>query len=179
MKLDSFAGIRLLEWFLAHPSRRIYFKELCRETELGPVTVKGYCEDFIIRQWLLDERVANARFFFLNNANYVVKALKKAYILEFLKKKGMESIADSTAISFALYGSYASGEYDERSDIDFLIIGRKESVDYKVVEKLRKDLEKEVQITIIPLEKWERNKKTDPFISSVLKNHVLIRGAPL
>lgn len=179
MTFDSFAGIKVLEWFFANPTRRIHFKGLCRETGLSQLTVKDYCEEFISKKWLLDERIANARFFFLNNTDYEVKALKKAYAVNLLRKHGLDSVADSTAISFALYGSHASGEYDERSDIDLLVIGRKESVDYKSVEKLRKDLGKEAQVTIIPLEKWERNKESDPFIFSVLKNHVLIGGAPL
>ncbi len=179
MKFDSFSGVRVLRWFLKHPARRIHFKELCRELGLGPLTVKTYCEEFLGRGWLCEERNANLRIFSFNNESYVVKAMKRACILEMMRRERFETLVDDTVVSFALYGSHSSGEYDEKSDIDVVVIGRKEQVHFEYAEKLEKRLGKQMQITVFPLEKWERNKDKDPFALSVLKNHVLLKGAPL
>lgn len=179
MKLQEFSGIRILEWFLRHPTRKIHFKELCRELGLGPLTVKTYCEELIKREWLLQERNANLRIFYLNGSSWVAKALKRAYFLEQLRKEKIGALVDETAISLALYGSHASGEYDEKSDIDILVIGRKERVDYRHAKRLEKRLGKSLQITVFPWEKWEGNRQRDPFMLSVIKNHVLLKGAQL
>lgn len=179
MSFQSFGGTKVLEWFLEHPTQKVHFRELCRHLKLNPLTVKSYCEEFLKNHWLQEERKANLRIFFLNNNHFAVKAMKKAYFLERLRKLRIKEAVDDTAISFALYGSHASGEYDEKSDVDFLVVGRKETVDSNALKKIEERLDKPVQLTTISLEKWERNKESDPFALSVLKNHVLLRGAPL
>ena len=179
MLLRQFSGVLVLEWFLWHPTKKIHFKELCRELKLSPPTVKAYCEEFLANGWLAEERQANLRIFKLRNESFVVKALKRTYILELLRRNKIDAIVDGMIISFALYGSYASGEYDEKSDIDLLAIGRKEQIHYDRILALGTKLGKTVQLTIIPLEKWETNKGSDQFMGSVLRNHVLLGGMPL
>ncbi|MEW6329698.1 MAG: nucleotidyltransferase domain-containing protein [Candidatus Micrarchaeota archaeon] len=179
MNFESFSGVRVLGWFLKHPTRRIHFKDLCRELGLGPLTVKTYCEEFVGRGWLREERSANLRIFYLDNESYVVKAMKRACILEMMHKERFDALADDTIISLALYGSHASGEYDEKSDLDVVVVGRREQVRFEHAEKLEKKLGRRIQITVFSLERWERNRNKDPFMLSVLKSHVLLKGAPL
>jgi len=179
MSFRLFAGLRILEWFLANPTKRIHFKELCRTLKLAPLTVKTYCEEFLEKDWILEDRSANLRIFYLNNEDYRVRAMKRAWILQILSELRIDAIIDESVISFALFGSHASGEYDEKSDIDLLVIGRKENVDYGRAEKLGITIKKQVQITVIPMARWEKNKVSDPFIRSVVKNHVLLRGVSL
>jgi hypothetical protein len=177
--MESLIWSRILDWFFQHPTEKVHFKELCRNIKLSPVSLKSYCDHFIQRGWVLEEKKANLRLFYLNNKDYGVKALKRSWILEKLRSNKIENIVDENIIAFALYGSYASGEFDERSDIDLLVIGRKEQVNYDKIKNLREKMNKEVQVTVIPLHKWEKNKKTDPFILSVLRNHVLLKGMAL
>lgn len=178
MKFESFAGIQILEWFFGNPSKKIHFKELCRETKLGPVTIKDYCEQFLEKEWLIEKREANLRIFNLNNQNYVVQAMKKAWFLKKLHEYEIGSIVDKGIISLVLYGSHASGEYNEKSDVDILVIGNKEQIDWKNIKRLESKLGKEIQITTMSLGKWEKNKETT-FVKSVLRNYVLLRGAAL
>jgi predicted nucleotidyltransferase len=179
MSFRSFAGLRLLEWFLANPTQRIHFKELCRRLGLAPLSVKTYCEEFLAQGWILEDRTANLRIFHLNDADCRIRAMKKAWFLQILSELKIETVVDDGAISFALFGSHASGGFDEKSDIDLIVIGRKENVDYSRAEKLGDIIKKQVQLTVIPLARWEKNKATDPFIMSVARNHVLLRGLTL
>ncbi len=179
MKLEDFSGIKLLSWFLENPTKKIHFKDLCRKLELGPPTVKKYCEEYIGYGWIEEERKANLRIFSLNNEDFVVKAIKRAYFLKKLSGLGIGQIVDENAISLALYGSYSSGEYDEKSDIDLIIVGNEENVEHEKLEEMKKKLKMDVQLTIFSLEKWESNKDNDAFMNSVLRNNVLLKGAPL
>jgi uncharacterized protein len=179
MSFHSFAGVKVLGWFLEHPTQKAHFRELCRKLKLHPLTVKSYCDEFLKNEWLLEERKANLRIFSLNDGHFAIKAMKRAYLLEKLRRIKITSAVDETIISFALYGSHASGEYDEKSDVDFLVVGRKEGVDFNLLKKLERKLGRSVQLTAISLGKWEKNKDSDPFALSVLKNNVLLEGAPL
>lgn len=179
MSFNDFAGITVLCWFLEHPTKKLHLKELCRELDLGPLTVKTYCDEFFKIGWLMEERRANLRILWLNNESFVIKSMKRAYSLEKLRREKIEKIAGDGIISLALYGSHASGEYDERSDVDLLSIGRKEQINYTAIKALEKNIGKQVQLVVFPLDKWERNKHKDPFMLSVLKNHVVLKGAPL
>ena len=180
MAFSSFAGTRVLAFFLANPTRKIHFKELCRELELSPSSVKLYCEDFITRKWLTEHRIGNHRFFQLDNSSYPVLAIKRAYFLELLSSNGADKVVRGTAISLALYGSHASGEYDEKSDIDLLVIGRKDDIVNTTISRIERAAGKPVQLTVISLDMWESGlKSSDPFVISVLRNHVLLMGARL
>ena len=178
MQFEKFPALRVLTWFLANPAAQIHFKQLCRELNLGPLTVKSYCEQYIRKGWLKEQKQANLRFFSLDNGNYRVKSIKRAFYLELLAKEGVEKLAKDP-ISLALYGSHASGEYDGKSDIDILVLGQKEQVDYRFAVQLEKKLKKKVQITVVPLAQWEKSKKSDHFMLSVLNNNIIIAGAPL
>ncbi|MFH0973562.1 MAG: nucleotidyltransferase domain-containing protein [Candidatus Micrarchaeota archaeon] len=175
----SFSGLRVFEWFLARPTRKIHFKELCRELGLSPLTVKTYCEEFVAREWLLDERQANLRIFSLNDGNYAIKAFKRAFFLDALRECGVEELVNDGVISFALYGSHASGDYDEKSDVDLLVVGRKEQVDYARVKALEKKTGKNIQLIVFSLNDWSEKKVRNPFAQSILRNHVLIKGVAL
>jgi len=179
MKFYDFAGMRLLRWFLGNPTRKIHFKQLCRELALSPLTVKTYCDEFVRRGWLQEERSANLRIFSIDNDHYLIKSFKRAFVLELLCREKIGNAVDDGIISLALFGSHASGEYDEKSDIDLIVVGRREQVHHDLVKRLEKKLRKQVQVTLFPLEEWERRKKDDPFALSVLRTHVLLKGVPL
>ncbi len=80
--------------------------------------------------------------------------------------------------SLAIYGSFASGNIDERNDLDLLVIGEESNVDRDKVLKLQDSLGREVQLTLHPYCRRETMKK-DKFAESALKKHVLVSGVEL
>ena len=51
---------------------------------------------------------------------------------------------DDNIISIALYGSFATGEYDEKSDIDVLLIAPKKPDLIEFIERVEKKLKRDV-----------------------------------
>ncbi len=103
----------------------------------------------------------------------------RAYHLLLLRKLGIENIAQG-CITLAIYGSMASGNLDERSDLDILVIGDEKVSDRDGIHELEERLGREVQLTVLPYFQWERLKREgDKFSESVLRNHVLVKGAEL
>jgi hypothetical protein len=85
----------------------------------------------------------------LNRDDFAVREITKAYYVLKLKHLGVERLAEGCT-SLAIYGSFARGDIDERSDLDLLIIGEESEVDRDGILKLQDSLDREVQLTVLP-----------------------------
>ncbi len=169
----------MLEFFLNHPSLEIHLNELARNLEIARGSAKSYCDAHVNEGLILESSKGNLRLFRLNRDDFAVREIMKAYYLLKLKHLGIEHLAEGS-ISLAIYGSFAVGDIDERSDLDLLVIGEDGSVDRDKVLKLQDTLGREVQLTLLPYYRWETMKKEgDGFAESVLRKHVLVSGVEL
>jgi len=171
-------GVKILNFFIFHAREEIHIKGVAKKLKISPSTVKTYC-DIFEKENLLNVKVqGNLRIFSLNNGSVFVKELKKIFALLFFKTLGIEKIIQDG--SLAVYGSYASGDFDEESDIDLIVISDEKNVDKNFVLKFEKEAGKQVQLTILPYYKWEKMKnKKEQFALEVLEKHILIEGEKL
>ncbi len=175
----KFVGFKILEYFLRYPSEKTYLKELAKKLQISPRSVKIYCDLFEKEGIIKREIIGNMHIFTTNNDNFRVREMKRAYFINLLAEMNIENIAEDCA-SIAVYGSYASGNYDDKSDIDILIIGNKKNVKRELVVNIMKKIDKEIQLNVIPIIKWEKMKKDkDHFVKNIIRNHVLIKGVEL
>jgi len=175
----KFVGFKVLEFFLKYPTEKTYLKELAKKLQISPRSVKIYCDLFEKDGIIKREIKGNMHIFTTNNDNFVVKEMKRVYFLNLLAEMNIEDIAEESA-SIAIYGSYASGNYDEKSDVDILIIGEEQHVKRDIIIKIMEKIEKEFQLTVIPIIKWEKMKKDeDHFVKNIIRNHILIKGVEL
>lgn len=169
----------MLEFFLIHPSLEVHLNELARNLEIARGSAMSYCDAFVNEGMILESSKGNLRLFRLNKDDFAVREIMKAYYLLKLKHLGIEHLAEGCT-SLAIYGSFARGDIDERSDLDILVIGEEGSVDKNKVLKLQDTLGREVQLTLLPYYRWETMKKEgDRFTESVLRKHVLVSGVEL
>jgi len=172
----KFVGFKILEYFMLNPTEKTYLQELAKKLDVSPGSVNNYCNIFEKDGLIKREKKGNLHIFSTNNDNFRVRELKKAIFLNILGELGLEKISDDYT-SIIIYGSHASGDFDERSDIDLLVIGNEDKVNKDLVVKIMKKVGKEIQLNVIQMIKWEKmKKKDDAFVKSVIKNHVLIKG---
>ncbi len=178
----KFAGWRVLEYFLDNPRGERHIKELARLMGMSPRSVQLYCDVYEKDGIFVTERKANARMVRLDNGLPLARALKKAYFLARLNEcRALKDVIKENpgVISLVLYGSHASGGYDEISDVDILAVSNKK-MERAAFLKLEKELGREVQLTELPLAKWQSMKgQKDAFALSVLANSVLLWGVEL
>ncbi len=75
---------------------------------------------------------------------------------------------------------WATGIFDEQSEIDILIIGDESQIDHGRVPTQEAETGREVQVTVVPYYRWEQMKEEgDPFVASVLENHINARNPML
>jgi hypothetical protein len=128
--------------------------------------------------------VGQAHLYWLNNDEPVVKALKRMNILIRLREADLVerfTDADGAIISIIMYGSCSSGDYDEKSDLDILVISSSgQSRLARPVRELEDRLGMQVNVEIFNLASWNKLKrKNDVFVSEVRRNHIIIYGSDL
>ncbi len=175
---------KILSHFLANPNTSFHIKQLARILNVSPASVSSAVKSFEEDGLLSKEEKGLAHIYSLDSDNSVVTPLKKAYGIAFvLSSKPEEKFleTDPNIISLAFFGSYAEGSFDEKSDIDFLIVtGAKKEVHIKAAKQLEEELEKEVSLSVLKLSEWRiMAKKGDAFYKRIVENHILLHGSGL
>ena len=178
-ELRKCAGNKILEWLLLHPTTPVSINELARTLAVSPATVLHYVRSMEESGLVVRNISGTAHLIHLNNDSPLARPLKAGAILLLLWNAGISRVAPQ-AISVALYGSMASGAFDEKSDIDLLVLGTEADIDRDLLITIEAGTGHAVQLTVLPWPGFETLKeKHDPFIESVIANHILIRGAAL
>ncbi len=175
---------KILAHFLANPNTSFHIKQLARLLKVSPASVGSAVKSFEEDGLLSKEEKGLAHIYRLESDNSMVVPLKKAYGIAFVlssKPKIKFIEIDPNIISLAIFGSYAEGSFDEKSDIDFLIVtGAKKEMFIKGAKRLEEELEKEVSLSVLKLSEWRAMaKKGDAFYKRVVENHILLYGSGL
>ncbi len=179
----KFKGWVILEFFLSNPYTKVHIKKLARELNLSPHTSNRYMRLYETEKILESEPIGNLVQFNLNNRNPLVKEWKKLYINLVLNESNfLDNFIQSNPgiINVVLYGSYVTGEYSDKSDIDLLVISQNKEINLSAVKNLEEQLHKEAQVSVYTIGEWRRLiKNDDPFVKSVLSKHILLYGETL
>jgi hypothetical protein len=180
MGLYKSAAWKILLFYLEKPSTEAYVKQLSRQLRLGPGTVSSVCRRLHQEGLLLPQKRGNVLFYSLDNSSPYVKRLKSAWFLGKLVRF-RELYSNPEYQSVALFGSYASGEYVEKSDIDVLVVTNVPASSVEsALSSLGAKLKAPLSVTTLTLARWrELAKHKDRFFIEVLSNHILLRGASI
>lgn len=175
-EFKKYQGVNVLNFFLENPDLDIHIKELSRRLKISPATSKKFCNLFNNENILTSEKKGNSIFFKLNNSDNYIQLLKKTYAISKIKENWKKVSVDGLK-SVVVYGSYASGEYSNNSDIDLLLITRKRDINNSFILKFQNKIKREVNITKMTYMEWQKLKqKSDPFAKEVTENHFIIQG---
>ncbi|GFO97026.1 nucleotidyltransferase [groundwater metagenome] len=175
---------KILSHFLANPNTSFHIKQLARLLKISPASVSSAVKSFEEDGLLSKEEKGLAHIYRLDSDNSVIAPLKKAYgIALVLSSKPEEKFLeiDPNIISLALFGSYAEGSFDEKSDIDFLIVtSAGKEILINAAKRLEEELEKEVSLSVLKLSEWRAMaKKGDAFYKRIIEHHILLYGSGL
>lgn len=179
---DTYVNWKILGYFLSHPNTLFYANQIAKKLKISPSSAINAVKQFADKGYLTKDDKGYVILYRLNREDPVIISLKKAYGLEFILSAKPQDIflkADPAILSMALYGSYAEGTFDEKSDVDFLIVTpSKNETLLPAVRELEDKLDKEVNIVTFRLAAWRKladNK--DAFYQNVVTNHILLFGS--
>lgn len=180
---ERYKDWKLLQIFLKNPDQSFYTKELSRHTQVGVGTVNNFLRNLQKDDILKLEKIGNVHLYRLNNELEIVKKLKIFNtLLEFENNKLVDQFIkeDNTIISMVLYGSYANGENDSKSDIDLLLITNNKKNLTNLIQKLEARMKKIISIQKMNISEWQKLKEKDKiFYESILINHIVLYGSDL
>ncbi len=115
----------ILNLLFHNPEKKYFLSELSKVLGRKPGNYKKYIDDFIKEGLLVEERIGNMRFFWLNKEYplyneiklIVFKTIGVAFDLKELVAK-----FEGIRLSF-VFGSYATNKFKGNSDIDLLVVG--------------------------------------------------------
>ena len=179
---DKYVNWKILIHFLKNPTTQFYIKELSRILRISPRSALEAMRMFGDEDILIKEEIGQTHLYRLNNEMPLVKSLKRMHILFLLHESKFVEKAldiDENMISLVLYGSYSSGDYDERSDLDFMVITQKDKSAFgDFASKMEESLSVPLSIEVFTLAQWKRlAKRGDAFYSDVVRNHILLFGS--
>lgn len=164
--------VELLNTFFQHPEQSFYLRELERITGEDYKNISTELKNLESIGLLDSSRSGNLKYFRLNQGFLLYSELKSI----FFKIKGApgllkQVLSGSKDIEYAfIYGSFASGNEKEISDIDLMVIGKVPLENLlKLLREPEKSLGRDINPSFYPIsEIKQRFKDCDPFISRVM-----------
>ena len=175
--MKEILALHVLEFFFENTHGEVYLRELARRVKLSPFAVKKYMEFFLKKGLIVEERIANLRYFKANRSSLVFKHLKVSWNINKIVESGLidylVSVSQNVS-SVVLFGSVAVGNDDKNSDIDLVVIGKNENLN---ISKFRSKLKKEVNLHVFGWSEWKKQVKTNKaFYSDVIVHGIALHG---
>ena len=171
--MGSRTRVKILTVFLLSPEKKFYVRELARKTGSNTNSVRRELNRLESVGLLRSETSGNLKYYAANEKMPIYSELRSI----FLKTEGIggtirENLKKLGEVKLAfVYGSFAKGEAQLKSDIDLMIVG--EVDERKLIPLIRKTeelLSREINYTLFTTAEFEsRVKRKDPFVSDVLK----------
>lgn len=179
----KYTDLKILSFFLDNPKKEYYINELAKDAKVSSSSVSIAVKKFEEQNFILTKKIGQTKLCTLNNENVLIQQWKVTWFLTtlFSFEKINTIIQNSAVISLAVYGSYASGTFDDKSDLDILLIThikKDQLIDY--FQLLEEYLTVSVNVLTLTLLQWKKLKKeNDIFYQQIKENHILISGSEL
>jgi|SRR3989344_5137155 len=161
---------KVLDVFFNNPAERFYVREIARLTKLNPNTILNITEQLVKEDLIKREKKKHIVEFFANTGKKFRK-LKRIYNFSKIFINELIDVLDKkfSPDAISVIGSYSRGEDIEDSDIDIVVISKKEYENISV-EKYEKELNRKIHLIVV-----NYNKMSDEFYTNLI-NGIILRG---
>jgi predicted nucleotidyltransferase len=168
----------LLAIFLSNPDASFYIRELERKIQEDAKNISRELKNLEDLGLLRSTRQGNQKHFAIVKTYFLFPELKNI-IFKTVGVKGIleDAVKKLNGIEKAfIYGSYASGEETESSDIDIMIVGSPDMIELnEVFRSLEDKLDREINYMCFDQKEFNERKETeDPFITEILSKKRII-----
>jgi predicted nucleotidyltransferase len=170
--IPSRIRLLILRLFLLEKNRKAGIREVAKITGAHPSQAKLELENLQKAGILKSEKIGNSLIYSLDEGcdavSPLIQILSKTTGFEELIRKAISSV---TGINAAfIFGSFASGDLQEKSDIDLFIIGTPDiSLLNSEIRKTEKVINREIQYVVMP-DKEFKKKRSYGFVRNVINS---------
>jgi predicted nucleotidyltransferase len=173
---------KVLALLLMQPDQKMHLRELARQTQAAPGTLKKELDALCAVGLLRSERVGNQVHFQANPTHPVFAELqalvRKTTGLADVLRKTLQPLGEQVALAL-VFGSMASGSAHAGSDVDLLVVGSASfaqvvEATYAAQAPLGRDINPKVMTTA----EWAaKQSEANPFVQELLaKPQILLIG---
>jgi len=165
-KLNN-ADWKVLDYIVENPYKKLYLREISKNLSISPSSVKKALDILRKNEIIIEENLGNLRIVSGNYEQSLFRYIKIAMNMDKIRAL-IEKMLPASSI--VLYGSYAKGENDEKSDIDVFIISnsKKPLIDEWVGKRL--------QIVKMTPAEWDKTKKSNHAYAEEIMRGILLHG---
>lgn len=168
----------ILAFFFLNPEKSLYLKELSNQLNLDNGNLSRYLSSLVNEGVLIVKEEGRQKYFSLNNSYPVLSELKKMMALDvrpdYLLKEIFSKIEGLDKAY--IFGSYASGDFNSKSDLDILLIGSHNPITARrELVPLQKRLGREINTIDYTKQEYEKKiKEKNGFLAKVLSGEKII-----
>lgn len=167
----------LLGFYFANTDKGFYLRELERTLGFSVGNIRRQLLKFEKTGLFYSTKTGNLTFYRLNKSFPFYDELK-SIVTKTVGISGMfkEALASIKGIETAfIYGSYAKGTEDEKSDIDLCIVGAPDDLKLmKAVKMLEDKLKREINYTLFSIKEFtDKAKEKGGFVNLMLKSKII------
>jgi len=163
-KLGKKTTLKIIKFFLTKPTSEFYEKEIERSTKVTRMSVRRAISELLSENFLIKAKKGKLNIYSLNTYSPVAKKLKVLFVVDMLYSE-LKNVGDAQIF---LYGSSATGEYNEKSDIDVLVISKRRDIIAKI-----KKIDPKVNVSFYTPMEWSKVARKDrAFFESVEANKI-------
>jgi len=169
---------QILTFFFLNPKKSLYLKQLSDQLDLDKGNLSRYLNSLVNNGLLSSKEEGRQKYFSLNYHYPVLAELKKMIAInagpEILLK---EMLSKKNNLKKAyIFGSYASGKFNDKSDLDLMLIGDHDPIDIRrEIIKLQKQFGREINTIDYTEAEYNRKiKEKDGFLKKVLSEPKII-----
>jgi predicted nucleotidyltransferase len=169
--------LNALKYFVENPYNKIHLREFSRNLKISPNSANRFLDLFLKEGFVIEERIANLRYFKANLESVSFRQLKKLFCVKKIEDSGLLNELKDFCFSLVLFGSCSKGLDDENSDMDFVIITKNENKVKTIFKKYEKKFNREVSLHIFTSLKWKKQKvENKAFYQDVVSNGINLIG---
>jgi predicted nucleotidyltransferase len=178
MKIDNeILVLKCLGYFIENPYDKIYLREFSRKMKISPNSAQRFLNLFLREGFILEERIANLRYFKSNIDSIVFRQIKKTFFVKRIIDSGLVGALGKVSSSIVLFGSCAKGLNDNSSDIDLVIISKEKKKVIEIVSKFQKNFSQEISAYVFKSLEWKKQKiNNKAFYQDVISEGIVLFG---
>lgn len=172
--------VELLNPFSKEYNKKMTASEISRETKIPQQTATRILNSLVKKNLIEYQRQGKNKLFYLNlktsSTEIILNLVENQKALDFLIENKKEAVIIEDLLkhceSIILFGSYASKKFDEKSDLDLVIIGKSDKKKIKEIKE-RQILEINEHYTDF-VEFENKIKERNALSIEIIKNHIVL-----
>ena len=163
----------LFKLYFTNPDKAYYLRELERQVSIPVSMLRKELISLEKEGLFASSRKGNLLYYSLNKKYPLYSDLKNiAFKTVGIQGALFEKLSSIKGINSAfIYGSYAKNQSNALSDVDLFIVGKiDENALIRKINRLEKELQREINYSLYSKKDLKEKSKSDPFIKDVLRN---------